>query len=179
MIFEPTPLKDAWVISLKRLGDDRGFFARAFCRREFEEHGIDPTIVQCNTSFNKDAGTLRGMHYQVDPAPETKMVRCTRGSLYDVIIDMRKDSPSYLQHFGIELTPDNGKMLFVPGNFAHGFLTLEPDTQAFYMVGGYYTPECERGLRYNDPTFKIEWPGPINIISEKDTSWPLMEGNPT
>lgn len=176
MIFEPTPLKDVWVISLKKLGDDRGYFARAFCRKEFEEHGINPTIVQCNTSFNKDAGTLRGMHYQVDPAPETKMVRCIRGSLYDVIIDMREDSPSYLQHFGIELTPDNGKMLFVPDNFAHGFLTLEPDTQAFYMVGGYYAPECERGLRYNDPAFGIEWPGPINIISEKDTSWPLLEG---
>lgn len=176
MIFEKTPLKDAWVISLNRLGDDRGYFARAFCRKEFEERGIDPAIVQCNTSFNKDEGTLRGMHYQVDPMPETKMVRCTSGALYDVIVDMRPNSPTYLQHFGIELTPEKGKMLFVPGNFAHGFLTLKPDTQAFYMVGGYYTPECERGLRYNDPAFGIEWPAPIRVISDKDASWPLLNG---
>ena len=136
MKFEPTTIKDAWLISLDPIGDDRGYFARAYCRREFEEHGIDPTVVQCNTSFNKDAGTLRGLHYQIDPSPETKMMRCMRGALYDVIVDMRPDSPTYLEYFGVELTPDNGKMLYVPGNCAHGFLTMVPDTQAFYMVGG-------------------------------------------
>ena len=108
MKFEPTTIKDAWLISLDRIGDDRGYFARAYCRREFEEHGIDPTVVQCNTSFNKDEGTLRGLHYQIDPSPETKMMRCIHGALYDVIVDMRPDSPTYLEHFGVELTPDNG-----------------------------------------------------------------------
>ncbi|VGO21657.1 dTDP-4-dehydrorhamnose 3,5-epimerase [Pontiella sulfatireligans] len=176
MKFEPTPLKDAWVISLNRLGDDRGYFARAFCRKEFEDHGIDPTIAQCNTSFNKDAGTMRGMHYQVDPAAESKMVRCVRGALYDVIIDMRPKSPTYLKHFGIELTAENQQMLYVPGNFAHGFLTMEPDTQAFYMVGEFYTPTCERGLRHDDPAFGIEWPAPIEVISDKDKNWPLLDG---
>ena len=175
MKFEQTPLKDAWVVSLAPIGDERGYFARAFCRKEFEDHGLDPTVVQCNTSFNKDAGTLRGMHYQVDPAPETKAVRCIRGSFYDVIVDMRPESPTYLKHFGVELSADNGKMLYVPGNFAHGFLTLEPDTQAFYMVGEYYTPGCERGIRYNDPAIGIEWPAPIHVLSEKDAAWPLLE----
>lgn len=175
MKFEPTPLKDAWAVSLAPIGDERGYFARAFCRKEFEEHGLNPTVVQCNTSFSKEAGTLRGMHYQIDPAPEAKTVRCIRGSFYDVIVDMRPESPTYLQHFGIELTADNGKMLYVPGNFAHGFFTLEPDTQAFYMVSEYYTPGCERGIRYDDPALGIEWPAPVNVLSEKDAAWPLLE----
>ncbi len=176
MKFEPTPLKDAWVISLAPMGDERGYFARAFCRKEFEKHGLDLTVVQCNTSFNREAGTLRGMHYQIDPAPEAKTVRCIRGSFYDMIVDMRPESPSYLQHFGIELSADNGKMLFVPGHFAHGFLTLEPDTQAFYMVSEYYTPGCERGIRHDDPAIGIEWPAPVNVLSEKDAAWPLLQG---
>ena len=114
------------------------------------------------------------MHYQIDPGPETKLMQCVRGALYDVIVDMRPDSPTYLQHFGLELTPDNRKMLFVPDNFAHGFLTLEPDTQAYYMVGGFYTPECERGVRYNDPALAIKWPESVRIVSEKDQKWPLL-----
>ncbi len=129
MIFEPTPLKDAWVLSLERIGDDRGFFARAFCQQEFAAHGIDFNVVQTNTSFGKEAGTLRGLHYQTAPAAEMKLAQCVRGALYDVIVDMRPDSPTYQQHFGIELTPDNGKLLYVPAHFAHGFITLVPDTQ--------------------------------------------------
>lgn len=175
MKFEPTPLKDAWIVALDPISDGRGFFSRTFCRKEFEAHGIETNVAQCNTSFNKLAGTLRGLHYQADPASETKLVSCTRGALYDVIVDMRPDSPTYLQHFGIELTPENKKMLFVPRNFAHGFLTLEPDTQAYYMVGEFYTPEYERGLRYDDPAVGIKWPIPVNEISDKDKSWPLLE----
>jgi len=175
MQFEPVPLKGAWVVMLDPHVDDRGYFARAFCRREFESHGIEASVAQCNASFNKLAGTLHGMHYQTEPAAETKLVRCVRGALYDVIVDMRPDSPTYMQHFGIELTADNLKMLFVPRNFAHGFLTLEPNTEAFYMVGEYYTPEYEQGLRYNDPALDIQWPAPVNVLSEKDGSWPLLE----
>ncbi len=176
MKFEPAPLKDAWVITLDPHGDDRGYFARAFCRKEFEAHGIETNVAQCNASFNKEAGTLRGMHYQTDPASETKLVRCVRGALYDVIVDLRPDSPTYMKNFGVRLTADNLKMLFVPRNFAHGFLTLEPDTEAFYMVAEFYTPEYECGLRHNDPALGIEWPSPIKVISEKDASWPLLQG---
>lgn len=176
MIFEPTPLDGAWVVSLDPFEDDRGYYARAYCRKEFEEHGIEPIVVQVNTVFSKRAGTLRGMHYQADPCPETKFVRCIRGSLYDVIVDMRPESPTYLKWFGIELTESNRKMVFVPGNFAHGFLTLEDNTEACYMVGEYYAPDCERGFRHNDPAAGIEWPRPVEVISEKDLQWPLLEG---
>lgn len=174
MKFEPTPLKDAWVVKQTPIGDERGYFARAFCQREFEEHGLPSSFTQCNTSFSRDAGTLRGMHYQIDPSPETKFMRCTRGAVYDVIVDMRPGSPTYRQYFGTELTQDNHKMLFVPACFAHGFITLEPDSQVYYMVGGFYTPECERGLRYDDPALGIEWPMEPTVISEKDLSWPLL-----
>ena len=175
MKFEPTPLKDAWVITLDPLGDERGYFSRTFCRREFEVHGIEANVAQCNTSFNVEAGTLRGMHFQTEPAAETKLVRCIRGALYDVIVDLRPESPTYLQHFGVKLTAENLKMLFVPRNFAHGFLTLDPKTEAFYMVGEFYTPEYEKGLRHDDPALGIEWPVPIEVISDKDASWPLIE----
>lgn len=175
MQFEPTPLKGAWVITLDTIGDERGYFARAFCRREFEAHGIEANLVQGNTSFNKEAGTIRGLHYQSDPAAEAKLVRCIRGALYDVIVDLRPDSPTYMQHFGLELTADNLKMLFVPGNFAHGYLALVPDTEAFYMATEFYTPEYEHGLRYDDPALGIEWPIPIQAVSEKDKIWPLIE----
>lgn len=175
MIFEALPLKDAWLVSLDPFEDERGHYARAWCRREFEEHGIDPTMVQMNTVFSRSRGTLRGMHYQAEPASEQKLVRCIRGALFDVMIDMRPDSPTYLQSFGTELTQDNRKMLFVPGNFAHGFLTLEDNTEVCYMVGEYYTPDCERGLRYDDPAFGVSWPIPVEVISEKDRSWPLLK----
>lgn len=174
MKFEPAPIKDAWIITLEPVRDDRGSFSRTFCRKEFEEQGIPAPVAQCNTSFNTRAGTMRGMHFQRAPVVESKLIRCARGSLYDVIIDMRPDSPSYLQHFGIELTPENGKMLFVPGNFAHGFLTLEDRTEAFYMMGECYAPECGGGLRYDDPALGIIWPAPVAVISEQDRGWPLL-----
>lgn len=174
MLFEQTPLKDAWVIRFDPHEDERGFFARAFCKNEFDERGIESKVVQCNSSFNKVAGTLRGMHFQRKPAQETKLVRCLRGALYDVIVDFRPESPTYLQHFGIELTPDNVSMLFVPRGFAHGFLTLEDHTEAFYMVSEFYTPGVEGGLRYNDPALGIKWPRSIESISEKDAHWPLL-----
>lgn len=174
MKFERAPLQDAWVVSQTPFGDDRGYFARAFCREEFEAHGLPSTFVQCNTSFSRDAGTLRGLHYQVDPAPESKLMRCVRGAIYDLIVDMRPESPTYLEHFGIELTEDNHRMLFVPAGFAHGFLTLKPDSQAYYLVGGFYAPECERGVRYDDPKLGIEWPIEPQTISDKDRNWPLL-----
>ncbi len=176
MIFEPTPLKDAWLITLDARGDDRGYFARAFCQKEFEAHGIPAQIAQCNTSFSRDVGTLRGMHYQINPAAETKLMQCVRGAMHDVIVDMRPESPTYLRHYGVELTPENKRMLFVPENFAHGFLTLKPDTQTYYLVGEFYTPEYEHGLRYDDPSLGIEWPVEPLVVSEKDRNWPLLTG---
>lgn len=174
MKFEATPLKDAWVVTQTPFGDERGYFARAFCQKEFHEHGITFTVVQCNTSFSRDAGTLRGLHWQVTPAPEPKFMRCTRGAIYDVIVDMRPDSPTYLQHFGIELTAENHTMVYIPPYFAHGFLTLLPDSQSFYMVGEYYNPDCERGVRYDDPKLGIKLPIEPQTISDKDRNWPLL-----
>ncbi len=171
MEFEKTPLKDAYVIRLEVREDSRGFFARTFCGKEFEQHGLKPSVAQANVSFNHKAGTLRGMHYQLPPAAETKLVRCTRGSIYDVIIDMRPDSPSYLQHFGIELNEDNRVALYVPEMFAHGYLTLVDDAEVIYQVGEFYSPGYERGLRYDDPKFGIKWPVPVQVISEKDAAW--------
>jgi dTDP-4-dehydrorhamnose 3,5-epimerase len=177
MKFEPTPLQDAWVITLEPFRDDRGYFARAFCRREFEAHGIVDDMVQCNASFNNEQGTLRGLHFQSEPASESKLIRCVQGALYDVIVDIRPESPTYLQYFGVELSADNLKMVYVPRNFAHGFLTLKPDTAAYYLVGEYYTPECEQGLRYDDPALDIDWPAPIRTISDKDRDWPLLKAD--
>ena len=174
MKFEPTPLKGAWIITLEPIRDDRGCFARTFCQKEFEAHGIPSPVAQCNVSFNAQAGTMRGMHLRREPMAESKVVRCIRGALYDVIVDLRPESPTYLQHFGIELTQDNLKALFVPENFAHGFLTLEDQTEAFYMMSEFFTPGCETGLRYNDPSLGIEWPIEPRIVSEKDKSWPLL-----
>lgn len=172
MIFTPTPLKDAWVIELQSFSDDRGSFARTFCAREFAEKGLKPTVVQANLSYNHRRGTLRGMHYQLPPAMETKLVRCTRGAIYDVIIDLRPDSPSYLQHFGVELSAENRKAYYVPEMFAHAYLTLTDGAEVVYQVGEFYTPGFERGVRYDDPRFNIQWPVPIEVISDKDASWP-------
>jgi dTDP-4-dehydrorhamnose 3,5-epimerase len=172
MIFRETPLQDAYVIDLEKREDVRGFFARAWCGKEFEEHGLIPRVVQANTSFNKQKGTLRGMHYQIAPHAETKAIRCLKGAIFDVIIDLRPDSPSYKKWFGVELTADNRTMLYVPEHFAHGFITLEDNTEVFYLVSEYYAPDCERGLRYNDPAFGVAWPGHIEAISEKDRTWP-------
>lgn len=178
MKFIETKLKDAFIIDLDVRSDDRGGFARTFCAKEFEEHGLKPTVAQCNMSFNYKAGTLRGMHYQVAPACETKLVRCTKGAIYDVIIDMRPDSPTYMQHIGVELTEENRRALYVPEMFAHGYQALTDGAEVVYQVGEFYTPGYERGLRYNDPTFGIEWPMPVTVISEKDAAWPLFEAVP-
>lgn len=175
MLFTETPLKGAFVIDLEQRSDHRGFFARTFCAKEFEDHGLKPTVAQCNLSYNHKQGTLRGMHYQTPPAAETKLIRCTQGGIYDVIIDMRPDSPTYLAHFGIELTAENRRALYVPEMFAHGYQALTDGAEVIYQVGEFYTPGYERGLRYDDPFFKIEWPLPVTEISEKDQSWPLFE----
>jgi dTDP-4-dehydrorhamnose 3,5-epimerase len=172
MIFTETKLKGAYIIELKKIGDERGFFARAFCKNEYAEFNLPNDIVQINNSLSKDKGTLRGMHYQLAPKGEDKVVRCIKGSLYDVIIDIRPESETFGEWFGIELSAENRKMLFVPKGFAHGFITLEDDTEAFYLVTEYYAPEAERAIRWNDPKFGIEWPIEPTIISEKDLNHP-------
>lgn len=175
MIFTPTALKDAYEIELKKIGDDRGFFGRAFCANEFKEHGIATEFVQCNLSRSADKYTLRGFHLQKGEAAEDKLVRCTKGRILDVIIDIRPDSPTYKQHIGVELTEDNHKMLLVPRGFAHSFITLEEDCEVFYMVSNYYTPDQEAGIRWNDPAFDIKWPTDKPVLSAKDESWPDFE----
>ena len=172
MIFTEMNLKDACIVEIEKLEDNRGFFARSWCRKEFENRGLISGMVQANVSCNKRKGTLRGMHYQRQPYEETKLVRCTRGSIYDVIIDLRPDSPTYKQWLGVELMADNYKMLFVPGGFAHGFQSLEDDTEVIYQVSQFYTPGAEGGIRWDDPAFDIEWPLEVQVISDKDRSWP-------
>ena len=173
MIFIETKLKGAYIIEPERLEDERGFFARTWCEDEFAAHGLNPRLVQCNISFNKKKGALRGMHYQVAPYEEAKLVRCTKGAIYDVIIDLRFNSPTHKQWFAVELTAENRKMLYVPEGFAHGFQTLEDDSEVFYQMSEFYHPECARGVRWNDPAFRIEWPIKIAVISLKDQSFGL------
>lgn len=168
MLFTPTTLPDAYLVDLKRLEDERGFFARSWCAREAKELGIDPNIVQCNVSFNKTKGTLRGMHLQLPPFAESKLVRTTRGAIYDVIIDLRPASPTFKRWFGVELTADNRRALFVPKGFAHGFQILEDNTEIFYQMSEYYSPEHARGVRWNDPAFGIDWPLEVTEMSPKD-----------
>jgi len=168
MIFEETPLKGAYLIELEKISDERGFFARAFCEREFEAHGLINRFVQVNNSLAELKGTLRGMHYQLAPKSEVKLVRCIRGALLDVIIDLRESSKTFGQHFSTELTAENRRMLYVPKGFAHGFITIEPKTEAFYFVDEFYAPKKERGIRWNDPQFDIKWPLEPIVISEKD-----------
>jgi dTDP-4-dehydrorhamnose 3,5-epimerase len=175
MICTESPLVGAYVIDVDRKSDNRGFFARTFCAKEFGDLGIKSQVAQINICYNDTQGTVRGMHYQVPPATETKLVRCTRGAIYDVIVDLRPDSPTYLQHYGIELSADNYRSLYVPEMFAHGYQTLTPEAEIVYVVSEFYTPGCERGLRYNDPIFDIQWPLPISLISQKDSSWDLFE----
>lgn len=168
MKMTPTPLKGAFVIDLEKKGDQRGFFARLFCSRIFAEHGLEPKIVQANNSLSEEQGTLRGMHYQLPPCEETKLVRCISGSLYDVILDLRKESPTFGHSYGVELSAENRRMLYVPRGFAHGFLTLLPSTEIFYLVSEFYSPELERGIRWDDPYFAIEWPKVPTVVSERD-----------
>ncbi|MDP2355400.1 MAG: dTDP-4-dehydrorhamnose 3,5-epimerase [Beijerinckiaceae bacterium] len=174
MHFHETPLAGAFAIDLDEKPDARGFFARSFCAAEFKAHGLTTVIVQSNLSFNHLRGTLRGMHYQSEPATEAKLVRCLRGAIYDVIVDMRPASLTYLQHFGIELNEANRRMLYVPEMFAHGYQALTDGAEVSYQVSAFYAPECERGLRHDDPGLGIVWPIPVTAISEKDTAWPLI-----
>ena len=174
MIFRETSLKGAYIIELDKKGDERGFFARFFCKNEFAEVGLNNKIIQINNSLSKDKGTLRGMHYQLAPKAEDKIVRCIKGSLFDAIIDLRENSETFGHWFGVELTAENRKMLYVPNGFAHGFLTLEENTESFYLVTEYYAPDRERGIRWNDPKFNIEWPITPEVISEKDMSHPYF-----
>jgi len=179
MIFTETPLSGAFVVDLERHEDDRGFFARSFCQQEFTAHGLAPAMVQGNTSFNKRRGTVRGLHFQFPPAAETKFVRCPRGRLFDVIVDLRPESPTYLRHFGVELSADNGRGLFVPERFAHGYQVLEDSTDATYLVGQFYTPGAESGLPHDDARLAIAWPLPATAMSDKDRQWrPLAEVEP-
>jgi len=175
MIFTETKLRGAFIIEPEQLEDERGSFARMFCRKEFDTNGLNPNLVQCNISFNRKKGTLRGMHFQIPPYEECKLVRCTMGSIYDVIIDLRPDSQTYCQWFAVELTAEKYRMLYVPKGFAHGFQTLEDDTEVFYQMSEFYNPECARGVRWDDPMFQIFWPLKNSIMSEKDQHYPLFE----
>lgn len=177
MIFTETALRGAFIIDLELREDERGGFARTFCMNEFEAHGLKPEVAQCNLSFNHRAGTLRGMHYQLSPAAETKLVRCTRGAILDVIVDLRPGSDTYLQHVAVELSEGNRRALYVPELFAHGYQALTDGAEVSYQVGEFYTPGYERGLRHDDPRLGIAWPLPVSVISEKDAAWPLLTGD--
>ncbi len=171
MIFAETELPGAFVIRPERIEDKRGWFARAFCRREFRAHNLNTDLVQCNMSCNVHKGTLRGMHFQHEPHAEAKLVRCIKGRLFDAIVDLRRDSPTFCRWTGVELSAENHTMLYVPEGFAHGYQTLEDDTEIFYQVTEYYHPSSEGGVRWDDPAFGIEWPLPNPILSEKDACW--------
>ena len=172
MIFTETKLKGTFIVEPERLEDERGFFARTWCKREFGAQKLDTKLVQCNVSFNKKSGTLRGMHHQVAPHEEAKLVRCTMGVIYDVIIDLRSDSPTFKDWLSVELTAENRKMIYIPEGFGHGFMTLEDNTEVFYQMSEFYAPECARGVKWNDPAFKIVWPEEVTVISEKDKQYP-------
>jgi len=168
VIFQETALSGAYLIDLEKRGDERGFFARVFCEREFAAHSLITHFVQANNSLSADRGTLRGMHYQLPPHAETKVVRCIRGALWDVILDLRPNSPTFGKSIGVELSAENRRMIYAPKGFAHGFLTLKDDSEAFYFTDEFYAPESERGLRWDDPRFGLEWPMAPIVISEKD-----------
>jgi dTDP-4-dehydrorhamnose 3,5-epimerase len=174
MRFIETTFDQAYVIELEKHEDERGFFARAFCREEFAAHGLTTDMVQMNTSYSAARGTLRGMHYQTAPYREAKLMRCIQGSIYDVIVDVRPDSPTFMKWMGVELSSQNRRMFYVPEGFAHGFLTLEEDCEALYLVSAVYAPDHERGLRYDDPALGIEWPTDVRFVSEKDRNWPSL-----
>ena len=172
MIFRETNLAGAFLVELEKFEDDRGFFARSWSEQEFAERGLDSCLAECNISFNKERGTLRGMHYQAAPHGQVKLVRCTRGSIYDVIIDLRPGSPTFKQWAGVELSAENCHMLYIPKDFGHGFQTLVDDTEVFYQMSDVYTPESGRGVRWNDPAFGVLWPLPRNVImNERDRSY--------
>lgn len=175
MRFIQTPLAGAYIIDLEKIEDERGFFARFFCTKEFEKRGLESKFVQVNNSLSVEKGTLRGLHYQLYPKQETKIVRCIKGALYDVIVDMRQESPTFGRSYGAELTEDNRLMMYVPKGFAHGFLTLTDNSELFYLVSEFYAPEWERGVRWNDPALNIRWPIEPVILSKKDSEHPLLD----
>lgn len=171
MIFKQTRLKGAYIIKIETIKDERGFFARTWCEEEFKKFDLNTRLAQCNISFNKKKGTLRGMHYQLPPYEETKLVRCIKGSIYDVIIDIRPDSSTFMQYITVELTEKNRKMLYIPEGFAHGFQTLEDNTEVFYQMSEFYHPEYARGIRWDDPAFNIKWPKEPEVLGQKDKNW--------
>lgn len=175
MIFHETELKGAYIIDLERREDERGFFARAFCQKEFEAKGLKPIVAQANMAMNKRKGTLRGMHFQFPPAAETKLVRCTRGAIFDVIVDLRPESPTYLKFISVELNEDNQRAIYVPERFAHGYQVLRDGTDTTYQVGEFYTPNAEGGLMYDDSRLGIKWPLPVTVISEKDQRFSSLQ----
>jgi dTDP-4-dehydrorhamnose 3,5-epimerase len=175
VIFTETSLPGAFVIDLERREDSRGYFARTFCQHELVEHGLKPVIAQANAAYNNTAGTVRGMHFQFPPRAETKIVRCTRGAIVDIIVDLRPESPTYLQSVSVELNEENGRALYVPERFAHGYQTLLDGTETSYQVGEFYAPETEGGLAYDDPRLGLVWPLPVAAISEKDAHWQPLE----
>ena len=180
MIFEPTKLQDAYVLDLERRGDERGFFARAWCQREFGTRGLVADLVQANIAYTARRGTVRGLHYQIAPFEEAKIVRCVRGAIWDVIIDLRPGSVTFCQWFGIELSAVNRRQLYVPRGFAHGYQTLVDDCEILYLVSEFYSPASERGIRWNDPQFAITWPiGDSLDVSAKDQAWPDFQSDPT
>jgi dTDP-4-dehydrorhamnose 3,5-epimerase len=174
MIFTETRLAGAFVIDVERRQDERGFFARAFCQEEFARHGLEPVIAQANIASNRIRGTLRGMHFQFPPAAETKLVRATRGAILDIIVDLRPESPTFLEHVAVELTEDNHRLLYVPERFAHGYQVLADGTETSYQVGEFYAPHAEGGLPYSDPRLRLPWPLPVTAISPKDAAWPPL-----
>jgi dTDP-4-dehydrorhamnose 3,5-epimerase len=175
VIFTETKLKGAFIVDIERREDSRGFFARAFCQHEFAAHGLKPVIAQANIAFNRQKGTIRGMHFQFPPAAETKFVRATRGAIVDIIVDLRPESPTYLQHVAVELSEDNARAIYVPERFAHGYQVLRDGTETSYQVGEFYTPGAEGGLLYNDPRLGLKWPLPLTAISDKDRDWKSLE----
>lgn len=176
MIFTETKLKGAFIIDLDRKTDERGFFARAFCQKEFRDHGLKSVVAQANVASNARKGTLRGMHFQYPPAAESKLVRSIRGAILDIIVDLRPESPTYLEHIAVELNEDNMTALYVPERFAHGYQVLRDNTDTSYQVGEFYTPNAEGGLRYDDPRLGLKWPLPVSVISSKDHAFrPLSE----
>jgi len=172
MIFNKTKIEGVYLIDIEKYEDQRGFFARTWCQREFREHGLNPRLTQCNLSFNKFKGTLRGMHFQSAPFEEAKLVSCMQGAVYDVIIDLRHGSPTFKKYLHATLTAEAHNMIYVPEGFAHGFLTLTDSTYVFYQMSEYYMPEYGRGIRWNDPEFNIEWPDEVNVISDRDANYP-------
>lgn len=177
MIFTETKLKGAFLVGLERVEDERGHFARSWSAREFEARGLNSSLVECNVSFNRRAGTLRGMHYQAEPHAQVKLVRCPRGAVYDVILDLRPGSPTFKEWVGVELSAENGVMLYVPGGFAHGFQTLADDTEVCYQMSSYFAPESARGVRWDDPAFRIKWPeAGERIINARDREYPDFKG---